>query len=182
MRCAGKPRTSKGTAIAPLRTAGIAVGLALAAVLVLAFRVPASSQELGAGVRIAAQAPGELHVPDGGAFLAARGLMAGGEAARASLPVENVTRGPVNVRLRTLGGGHDLDRSLHLELRADGRRLAAGPLARLRSWSRAVRIERGGEQSIRARAWIPAGAEDTAGRRVALQLQLDADLVKASLR
>jgi hypothetical protein len=149
---------------------------------VLAFRVPASSQELGADVRIAAQAPGELHVPNGGAFLAARGVMAGGDAERATFPVENVTRGPVNVRLRTLGGNHDLDRSLRLELRAEGRRLAAGPLARLRNWSRAVRIERGGDQTIHARAWIPAGAEDTTGRRVTLQLQLDADLVKASLR
>src|SRR5687767_10104217 len=107
MRCAGRPRTSKGTAIAPIRTAGIATGLAVAALLVLAFRVPASGQGLGAGVRIVAAAPGELHVPDGGAVLAARGLMPGGRSVRGTLPVRNVTRGPVNVRLRARSAGHD---------------------------------------------------------------------------
>ena len=50
-------------AIAPIRTAGIATGLALAALLVLAFWVPASGDSLGAGVRMAAVAPGEVHVP-----------------------------------------------------------------------------------------------------------------------
>ena len=148
----------------------------------LAFRVPASSQELGAGVRVAAQAPGELHVPDGGSFLTAHGLKAGGRAVRGSLPVENVTRGPVNVRVRASEGGRDLDHSLHLELRAGGRRLASGPLSALRRWSRPVRVERAGDETIHARAWIPAGTDDFAGRQAALRLQLQADLVRTSHR
>jgi hypothetical protein len=172
----------RGLAIASLRTAGIATGLALAALLVLAFRVPASGQEPGAGVRIAAQAPGELHVPEGEPFLAARGLMAGGGETRATLPVRNVTRGPVHVRLRASGGGHDLDQALHLELRSGGRRLASGPLSRLRRWSRAVRVERGGEGTIAARAWIPAGAKDTSARMASLRLELDAKLVGSPRR
>jgi hypothetical protein len=148
---------------------------------VLAFRVPASGQELGAGVRIAAQAPGELHAPEAEPFLAASGLMAG-ERASASLPVENVTRGPVNVRFRASHGGRDLDSTLHVELRANGRRLAAGPLAQLRSWSRPVRVERGGGETVHARAWIPAGAKDTAGRSAAIRLEMDADLIRTSRR
>ena len=165
-----------------MRTAGIAAGLALAAVLVLAFRVPASGQELGAGVRMVAAAPGELHVPDGRAFLAADGLTPGGRSARAALPVRNITRGAVSVRLRARGGGRDLDRGLHVELRAAGRRLVSGPLTRLRRWSRPVRVERGGEQTIRARAWIADDAADTAGRRASVQLELDADLAETSHR
>lgn len=182
MRCAGRPRTSKGPTIAPIRTAGIATGLALAAVLVLAFRVPASGQTLGAGVRIAAAAPGELHVPDRGAFLAAGQLTPGGRSVRAALPVRNVTRGPVDVRLRARGGGRELDRGLYVELRSGGRRLASGPLAGLRRWSRPVRVERGGERTVHARAWIAPGADGTAGRRVALDLELDARLAGRSDR
>ena len=184
MRCAGRPRTSKGTAIATTRTAGIATGLALAALLVLAFRVPASGQELGAGVRITAAAPGELHVPAprGGAFLAARGLTPGGRSVRATLPVRNVTRGAVDVRLRARGGGHELDRGLHVELRARDRRLASGPLAGLRRWSRSLRVGRGAERTVQVRAWIVAGADNTAGRHVALDLELDARLAGRSHR
>ena len=164
-----------------MRTAGIATGLALAALLVLAFRVPASGQGLGAGLRVVAAAPGELHVP-GGAVLAARGLTPGGRSVRGSLPVQNVTRGPVEVRLRARGGGHDLDRALRVTLRVGGRHLASGPLARLRRWSRPVRVERGEERTVRAAAWIASGARDTAGRRVALDLELDARLVPRSHR
>lgn len=148
----------------------------------LAFRVPASGQMLGAGVRMVASAPGELHVPDGGAFLMARDLTPGGRAAEAALPVLNVTRGAVDVRLRARRGGHELDRALHVELRAGGRRLASGPLARLRRWSRPVRVERGAERTVHARAWIAPGAGGTAGRSIALDLELDANLVEPSHR
>lgn len=120
-------------------------------------------------------------MPDGGTFLAAQGLTPGGRTVRGALPVRNVTRGPVQVRLRARGG-RELDQGLHVELRAGGRRLASGPLAKLRSWSRPVRVERGGERTINARAWIAAGAGETAGRYVALDLELDAKLTENSQR
>jgi hypothetical protein len=149
-------------------------------ILVLAFRVPASGDEPGAGVRVSAQAPGELHVPDGDAFLAASELRPGGTSARGTLPVRNVTRGPVEVRMRVRGGGHDLDDAMNLELTSGGRLLASGPLARVRAWSRSMRLERGAERTVRARAWIPAGAPDTAARRAEVELELDAELVETS--
>jgi hypothetical protein len=164
---------------APLRTAGIATGLALAALMVLAFRVPASGQSLGAGVRMVAVAPGELHVPTTGAFLKAGGLEPGGTPARAALAVRNVTRGSVDVRLRARTENHDLDGSLHVQLRAGGRTLASTTLAGLRRWSRAVRLKKAEERVLRVRAWIPRGSEDTTGRRVAVDLELDAQLAKA---
>jgi hypothetical protein len=170
------------SAITPIRTAGIASGLALAALLVLAFRVPASSELLGAGVRFTAMAPGEVHVPSTDSFLEVGKLTPGGRTARATLPVRNVTRGPVDVRMRARMASHDLDRAVRVELRAGGRMLASGTLADLRRWTRPVRLERAGEQSVHVRAWIPAGTEDTVGRRVAVKLQLDADLVKAARR
>jgi hypothetical protein len=170
------------SAIAPIRTVGIATGLALAALMVLAFRVPASGQSLGAGVRITAMAPGEVHVPRTDAVLEVAKLTPGGKPARATLPVTNVTRGPLDVRLRARMASHELDRAVRVELRAGGRMLASGTLAGLRRWSRPLRVERAGERTVRVRAWIPAGTKDTVGRRVAVTLELDAELVKAARR
>jgi hypothetical protein len=170
------------SAIAPIRTIGIASGLALAALLVLAFRVPASSELLGAGVRITAMAPGELHVPSSDAFLKVGKLTPGGEPARASLPLRNVTRGPVDVRVRAQMATHELDHAVRIELRADGQKLASGPLAGLRRWTRSLTLERADERTLRVRAWIPAGTNDTVGRRVAVTLELDAKLVKSGRR
>jgi hypothetical protein len=170
------------SAITPIRTTGIACGLALAALLVLAFRVPASSQLLGAGVRFTAMAPGEVHVPRTDAFLSVDKLTPGGKPARATLPVTNVTRGPVDVRLRARTTTHDLDRAVRVELRAGGRMLASTTLAGLHRWTRPLRLGRAEERSVRVRAWIPARTADTVGRRVAVKLELDAELVKAARR
>jgi hypothetical protein len=170
------------SAIGPIRTAGIATGLALAALMVLAFRVPASGQSLGAGVRIAAVAPGELHVPTTGAFLKAGRLEPGGKSVRATLPVRNVTRGSVDVRLRARMANHDLDRALRVQLRAGGRTLASTTLAGLRQWTKSLRLEKAEERVVRVRAWIPAGTDDTSGRRVTVDLELDAQLTKAPRR
>jgi hypothetical protein len=170
------------SAIAPIRTAGIATGLALAALMVLAMWVPASSQSLGAGVRMAAVAPGEVDVPSTGAFLKVGGLEPGGKSARATLPVRNVTRGPVNVRLRASMGNHDLDRAVHVQLRVGGRTLASTTLAGLRRWTGALRLKKAEERVVRVRAWIPEGTNDTVGRRVAVDLELAAELTKASRR
>jgi len=168
--------------ITPIRTAGIASGLALAALLVLAFRVPASSQSLGAGVRFTAVPPGEVHVPRPDAFLRVDKLTPGGRPARATLPLTNVTRGPVDVRLRAHMATHDLDHALRVELGAGDRMLASGTLGDLRQWTPPLRLERANERTVRVRAWIPAGTEHTAGRRVAVTLELDAELVKAARR
>jgi hypothetical protein len=170
------------SAIAPIRSAGIATGLALAALLVLAFRVPASSDLLGAGVRFTAMAPGEVHVPTTDSFLRVGKLTPGGKPARAALPVTNVTRGPVDVRVRARTTSHELDRALRVQLRAGGRILASTTLGGLRRWTPSLRLERAEERTVRVRAWIPAGTDDTTGRRVAVKLELDAELAKASRR
>jgi len=60
--------------------------------------------------------------------------------------------------------------------------LASGTLAGLRRWTGPLRLEQAGESTVRVRAWIPAGADDTVGRRVAVRLELDANLVKAARR
>jgi hypothetical protein len=93
-----------------------------------------------------------------------------------------VTRGPVDVRLRAQMATPDLDHAVRIELRADGQKLASGTLADLRRWTRPLTIERADERTVRVRAWIPAGTDDTVGRRVAVKLELDAKLVKSGRR
>ena len=94
----------------------------------------------------------------------------------------NVTRGPVDVRLRARMGNHDLDRAVHVQLRAGGRTLASTTLAGLRQWTSPLRLKKAEERVVRVRAWIPEGADDTTGRRVAVDLELDAELTKVSRR
>ena len=77
---------------------------------------------------------------------------------------------------------HDLDRAVHVQLRTGGRMLASGTLADLRHWTRSLPLDRGQERTVRVRAWIPAGTDDTIGRRVAVKLELNAELAKASRR
>ena len=59
---------------------------------------------------------------------------------------------------------------------------ASGSLAELRRWTRSLTVERADERTLHVRAWIPAGTDDTVGRRVAVKLELDAKLVKSGRR
>ena len=60
--------------------------------------------------------------------------------------------------------------------------LASTTLAGLRQWTRSLRLKKAEERVVRVRAWIPEGTNDTTGRRVAVDLELDAELTKASRR
>jgi hypothetical protein len=77
---------------------------------------------------------------------------------------------------------HDLDRAVHVQLRAGGRTLASTTLAGLRRWTKSLRLKKAEERVVRVRAWIPEGADNTTGRRVAVDLELDAELSEASRR
>jgi hypothetical protein len=146
-----------------LRSAGALTGLALAALLVFALRVPAADTPLGAGVRMSAVPPGELAVPVK-PFLSARGLVAGGGAARGRLVLRNVAPAPVQVRLRARGAGGELGPTLWVELHAGDRLLHSGTLAALRRRTRPFRIAEGGAARIRVSVRVPADATDYEGR------------------
>jgi hypothetical protein len=153
------------------RAAGLVTGLALAALLVFAMRVPASSQPLGAGVRMEVVRPGELDLGPKPVLLAAKGLQPGHEV-QGELPVRNITVGAVIVRLRATTASADLADVLHVELRVGKRVLAAGPLAAMRRIRQRFEISRGGSRVLRARAWLPVGAENFEGRSTRISLRL----------
>ena len=160
-----------------LRAAGLATGLALAALLLIAVRVPTSSGALGAGVRLTAVPPGDLSVPLK-PFLVARNLVSGGRTARGTLRLENISSGAVHAQLRLRPEVDLLDRGLHVQLYAGDRRLAAGPLGRLRGWSRPALVPDAGKVRIRALAHVPAGAEEYQGRFVDVPVEIRTRLVE----
>jgi hypothetical protein len=143
--------------------AGILTGLALAALLVFAMRVPASDQPLGAGVRVEVLPPGELDAGDDPVLISARNLVAG-EERRGALTLRNITVGDVRVHVRVRGRGD----AVRLELRKGGRKLR-----------RSFLLKRAGTTKLRARAWIPAGAEGYEGRSERVALALRTELVEA---
>lgn len=162
-----------------LRAAGLITGLAIAAMLVFALRVPASGGELGATVQMKATAPGELIIRDF-SFFSASGLSAGGPARNGTLEVQNITVGPADVRFRLKPRSPELDDALQVELRAGGRTLASGSLGRLKRWSRPVRVGLQETESVRFRAWLPGDAERWQGRSVMVEVEPRVRLAKVA--
>ena len=115
-----------------VRWLGLVAGLALAAVLVAGWRVPAGGGTLGAEATFVAAPPGELTAEPAG--LPARARAAPGRRRRdGTLRVRNISPRRQRVRVRMAPSNRDLDRALYVELTSSGgRRLAAGPLGRLR--------------------------------------------------
>jgi hypothetical protein len=163
-----------------VRLAGIAVGMALMAVVVLAFRVPDGTGTLGADVIFAVAPTGELGVSRPGPFMSATGLRPGGTL-EGSFDVANQTGKRLAVRLRALPDSRDLDRLLVVDIRADHatRPLYTGPLGGLRAKSRAFRIESGRTRELRVRASLPAAVNGGyAGRIESIGLELSSTVVR----
>ncbi len=147
------------------RAAGLVTGLALAAMLVFAMRVPASDQPLGAGVRVEVQPPGELDAGADPVLLSAPSLVAG-EERQGAVTLRNITVGDVRVQVRVRARG--LGSAVRLELRVGGRKLRRGFL-----------LKKADATKLRARAWIPVGAEGYEGRQTRVVLALSTKLVDA---
>ena len=145
-----KPRSNL-----PLRIAGLAAGLVLAASLLAFWRVDSPSGELGAEVRILTIASGELRAAPTGVFLSARELRPGGEPASGTLRLRNVTPVDADVVFEPNASDRALGRTARLELRSGGRVAVRGTLARLNG---SVRIPANSVRSVEARVWVPRGA------------------------
>jgi hypothetical protein len=155
-----------------VRRAGMLVGIALVAVVVLAFRVPDGSGTLGSDVIFSISPTGELGVSRSGPFMSATGLRPGGSL-KGQVDVLNQTGKRLAVRLRALPDAKDLDRLLVVDVRAGESLLYHGPLAGLRKQTRAFRIDSGQERALRLRASLPARLRDGyAGRIETVSLEL----------
>lgn len=155
-----------------VRRAGIAAGIALVAVVVLAFRVPDGSGTLGADVIFAISPTGELGVSRPGPFMTTTGLRPGGTLAGA-VEVANQTGRRLQVRLRARPESRDLDRLLRVEVRAGRAVVYRGRLGGFRRTTRAFVLESGHKRELHVRASLPAGVHrGYTGRIETISLEL----------
>lgn len=140
-----------------LKCGGFALGLAFAAVALLSWRVPESTDTLAADVYFRSISTGEIAVTPAGAFINGSGLEPGHEhAVEGVLQVRNQTGRKLAVRLRAPAADRDLDRLLRVDIAAGSTLLFRGTLGGLRQWTRtAITLERGASGSIRVQAWLP---------------------------
>jgi hypothetical protein len=155
-----------------VRRAGFAVGVALVAVLAVAFRVPHGTGTLGADVILSLSPTGELGVSKPGPFMTVTGLRPG-RSFDGKVSVHNQTGKRLAVRLRALPDSKDLDRPLLVDLRAGDMRLYHGPLGGLRSRTRAFSLASDEQGELQVRASLPRGRKPGyAGRVVTVKLEL----------
>jgi hypothetical protein len=140
------------------RRVGIALGLGLALLAVLSWRIPASERTRGADVEFLSSPPGQLGSSTAGSVLKARALRPGGEPARSTLRLHNVSGEAVEVRVRAVSSSRVLDRLLRIELTASGATLRSGWLAELRRFGGrplALSSNSGHYRQLALRAWLP---------------------------
>jgi hypothetical protein len=155
-----------------VRRAGFAVGVALVAVLAVAFRVPHGTGTLGADVILSLSPTGELGVSKPGPFMTVTGLRPG-RSFDGKVTVHNQTGKRLAVRLRALPDSKDLDRILLVDLRAGATRLYRGPLGGLRNRTRAFDLDADEQRFLHVRAFLPRGLErGYAGRVETVKLDL----------
>ncbi len=153
------------------RVIGFVAGLALAAVAVLAWRVPAGAGRLGADLRVSAAPTGELEVSPVGVFLTGTNLepAPGKEAGvEGRLNVKNQTGTTLAVRPQALPSTVDLDQVVNLNVAADGEVVFEGPLGDLRAKTdRSLRLGAGQAATLVVRAWVRGDAGDSYRGRTA---------------
>lgn len=142
------------------RFAGVACGLAAAALAIHSWAVASTGPALGTDLTIAAAAPGELSLDGSGAVLQASAMRLGSAPATGSLRVRNITGAPVHVRLRALPSTREADDVLELTATSRGRPILAGSVGTQRRWSaRGLRIGVHGSAVLRFGARLRRPAE-----------------------
>lgn len=157
-----------------VRRVCIVAGVAVVAVVMLAFRIPDGSGTLGADVIVAISPTGELGVSRPGPFMSVTGLRPGGTLS-GEVDVFNQTGRRLAVRLRALPDSKDLDRLLVVDVRAGHatRPIYTGLLGGLRAKTPAFRLDSGRKRALRVSASLPAGlATGYAGRIETISLEL----------
>jgi hypothetical protein len=157
----------------PLRVMGFALGLAVAATVVITSMIPAGAGVLGADVSVVAAPTGELALKRSGIVLRATGLTPSSDTATGELQLLNQTGGVQRVRLRGLADGPSLDQVLWISVTGpDGEQLYRGPLAGFEDWTAtSVTLEPGVWRTFGLEAWLPPDAgPGYAGRMVQVDL------------
>jgi hypothetical protein len=140
------------------RRGGFLVGLAVAILAVWHWQIPPGTGFPGTDVIVASGPTGELDISPPGPFVVANGLAPGPlrSADHGALQARNQTGRRLDVRLRAVPDGHDLDHVLWVEATAGPNRLYRGDLAGLRGWTATPWILDSGQlEPLTVRVWIP---------------------------
>lgn len=120
-----------------LRVLGLILGLAAAASLVAASRIPAGTGALGADVIFASAPTGELSVSPTGPFLSATNLTPDvTDEPSGSLRITNQTGVDLIVQVHGVPSSSDLDQALQVRVAVADSTLFDGTLGGFRSWSK----------------------------------------------
>ncbi|HEV7846436.1 MAG TPA: hypothetical protein VGO83_09290 [Thermoleophilaceae bacterium] len=144
-------------------------GLALAAFLVLGWRLAPGPGELGLELRLVVNSTGELGVSPAGQLAVGRGLRprTDRDGLDAQTTVRNQTADPLRVTVRGRPSSRDLDRALVVTVRMAGRPLFDGPLAGLRAFSRrGASLAPGERAQLSVSVRLPAHAQSGYQARV----------------
>jgi hypothetical protein len=155
------------------RLAGILLGVGLAAVALLSWRVPGGERTLGADVRFEALQTGPVGVAPIRPFVSTPSLLPGKEVS-GNVTLRNQTGVPLALRLRALPSTPGLDTALHVRMSTGSKILYGGPLSGLRSGSQALRLRSGQASPVALRASLPAALDSGYQRRIVdVSLQID---------
>ena len=140
-----------------VRVVGFVLGIAIAASVVTAGRIPAGAGVLGADAHIVVAPSGELAVKPSGLVLEGTGLTPASDHATGSFQVMNQTGTILDVRLRGIPDAPGLDRTLWISVTGpDDEEIYRGSLGGFRDWTATGVTLRPGEwRTLRFEAWVP---------------------------
>ena len=140
-----------------IRIVGFMLGMAVAAIVVGASRIPAGAGVLGADISMVVAPTGELAVKHPGRVLAGTTLTPASDPATGRFTILDQTMFPLNVRVRGIPDMPGLDGTLWVALTGpDDEQLFRGSLADFRDWTEdPILLEPGVWSTFGLEAWIP---------------------------
>ena len=143
-----------------MRAVGLALGLGVVTLALLAWRLPTVRPDLGAEAAFSVTPTGELEVRPVGVFLDAKNLRPGGAPQNGAITIRNQTGKTLQVTLRALPAARDLDELVSVELQtgpaAGATTIFRGTLGGLRAWTKPLRLRSGERAPLRLRVSIPS--------------------------
>ncbi len=139
-----------------VRAGAFLAGLAVAAMAVAGWRVPAHSNP-GAKLQLVAVGTSELQSTPPHPFTISNALKPGASRGGVGrIALRNTMEQPLAVRIHTLPSITDLDKMLRVEATAKGKQIFRGRLEDLHSWSkRQFVVPSHQETQLQARLWLP---------------------------
>jgi hypothetical protein len=166
-----------------IRIIGLFLGMAVAATVVGASKIPAGAGVLGADISMVVAPTGELGLKHSGSVLSGTGLTPASDPAIGQFTIFNQTMFALRLHLRGVPDTPGLDGTLWVELTGpDGEPLFRGSLGDFRDWTeRSVVLRSGAWSTFDLKAWIPGDAgPGYAGRMVQVDLGFRVNKVTSS--